>query len=254
MSLNALETRGKWYRRLAQALRDNTKVKVNDMVEAKEELSVYRPLVSLIAAQFGPLCEVVLHDFSQTYDSSYEKTVIAIENGHVTGRKVGDCGSNRGLEVLRGTRKNGNKYGYYVRTKEGKLLRSSTLYIRDAEDRVIGAFCINLDVTDLVNAEKFLRLFCMTGESDLNDEIEEVDEVFVNNVSELLEALIEKALVAVGKPVESMTRSDKVDFIGYLDQRGAFLVTKAGNKICEFLGISKYSLYSYLDDARSEKN
>ena len=56
-------------------------------------------IMKLIAAEFGPQCEIVLHDWSKEYD----KTIIAIENGHVSGRKVGDGGSNLGLEVMRGT-------------------------------------------------------------------------------------------------------------------------------------------------------
>lgn len=39
-----------------------------------------------IASQFGPNCEVVVHDLA-TNDP--ERSIVAIENGHVTGRKVG---------------------------------------------------------------------------------------------------------------------------------------------------------------------
>ena len=40
-----------------------------------------------IASQFGPNCEVVVHDLA-TNDP--ERSIVAIENGHVTGRKAGD--------------------------------------------------------------------------------------------------------------------------------------------------------------------
>ena len=40
-----------------------------------------------IASKFGPNCEVVVHDLA-TNDP--ERSIVAIENGHVTGRKVGD--------------------------------------------------------------------------------------------------------------------------------------------------------------------
>lgn len=38
-----------------------------------------------IAAQFGSHCEVVVHDLTRHADH----TIVAIENGHVSGRKVG---------------------------------------------------------------------------------------------------------------------------------------------------------------------
>lgn len=42
-----------------------------------------------IAKQFGDDCEVVLHDLTRSYDN----TIVAIWNGHVTGRNVGDGGT-----------------------------------------------------------------------------------------------------------------------------------------------------------------
>jgi predicted transcriptional regulator YheO len=56
----------------------------------------------------------------------------------------------------------------------------------------------------------------------------------------------------VGKPVSYMTRDDKIRVVKYLDQKGAFLITKSGNRICQFLDISKFTLYSYLDEVHSE--
>ena len=40
-----------------------------------------------LARQFGPNCEVVVHDLAS---NDPERSIVAIENGHVTGRKVGD--------------------------------------------------------------------------------------------------------------------------------------------------------------------
>lgn len=55
----------------------------------KESQRLLESVMKLIAAQFGPDCEVVLHDWSKEYES----TIVAIENGHVSGRKVGDGGA-----------------------------------------------------------------------------------------------------------------------------------------------------------------
>ena len=51
----------------------------------------------------------------------------------------------------------------------------------------------------------------------------------------------------VGKPVAMMTKEDKIAAIQYLYQAGAFLVTKSGDKVSKYFGISKYTLYSYID-------
>ena len=169
-----------------------------------------------------------------------------IENGHVTDRRVGDCGSNLGLEVLRGTVRNGDKYGYFTNTRDGRVLRSSSVYIRDGEGKVIGCLCVNFDVSNLMVADKTIRSLISNGEG------EKEEEFFVNDVNQLLDALLKKAMEEVGKPVSYMTMDDKIRVVKYLDQKGAFLITKSGNRICQFLDISKFTLYSYLDSYLDE--
>lgn len=92
-------------------------------------------VMKLIAAQFGPDCEVVLHDWSKEYES----TIVAIENGHVSGRKVGDGGSNLGLEVMRGTTDGSNQLNYITQTQDGRMLRSSSLYLTDENGKKMEA-------------------------------------------------------------------------------------------------------------------
>lgn len=50
-------------------------------------LELLEQIAKAIAAQFGSNCEVVLHELS---GKSAYSSIVAIENGHVTGRKVGD--------------------------------------------------------------------------------------------------------------------------------------------------------------------
>ena len=51
-----------------------------------------------------------------------------------------------------------------------------------------------------------------------------------------------------------MTKDDKIQVVKQLNEAGAFLITKSGPKVCQFLGISKYTLYSYLDEIKSDDN
>ena len=44
-----------------------------------------------------------------------------------------------------------------------------------------------------------------------------------------------------------MTKEDKIKAINFLNDSGAFLITKSGDKVAKFFGISKYTLYSYVD-------
>ena len=53
-------------------------------------LETLKQIAAGIAAQFGDKCEVVIHDVSTSHP---EHTIVHIENGHVSGRRVGDGAS-----------------------------------------------------------------------------------------------------------------------------------------------------------------
>ena len=55
-----------------------------------------------------------------------------------------------------------------------------------------------------------------------------------------------------GKPVALMSKEDKVKAIRFLNDTGAFLITKSGGKVCKYFGISKYTLYSYIEEAKAK--
>ena len=217
------------------------------MKQIKDEMDLLTRLMKAIAAQVGPNCEVVLHD----YEDDYDHTIAAIENGHVTGRNVGDCGTNLGLEVLRGTVRNGDKYNYMTQTRDGKVLRSSSIYIYDDEGQAIGALCMNWDITEYINAGKALQQ--ITDASGDTEAEPEVKEVISSNVSDILDAMIHDSLMYVGKPVDKMSKEDKMKGLRYLDEKGAFLIKKSGEKVMEFYKISKYTLYNYLEQSQNRK-
>lgn len=196
----------------------------------------------MLSTHFGSHCEFILHDLTKDYSES----IVDIRNGHITGRKIGDCGSNKGLEVMRGTVKDGDRYNYITHIPNGKILRSSTMYIHNEEGVVIGALCINLDITSTIAFENFLRHY-----NDFSIDMEPEKEIFATDVKSLLEFLIREAQAQVGKTTDQMDKGDKIEFLRYLDRKGAFLITKSSEKVCDYLNISKFTLYNYLDTVRS---
>ncbi len=196
-----------------------------------------------LARQFGPNCEVVVHDLTSNDE---DNSIVAIENGQVTGRKVGDGPSHAVLEALRTERENvPDHLSYLTKTKDGKILKSSTIYIRDDDGKAIGVFAINYDITLMLAMEDMLRQFTATEMPNMEPER------ISRNVSDLLDELIDQSVAIVGKPVALMTKEDKVRAIHFLNDTGAFLITKSGDKVCKFFGISKYTLYSYIDEAKN---
>ena len=211
------------------------------------ELDALKKIAKGVAAQFGANCEVVIHEISP---NSAEHSIIAIENGHVTGRKVGDSSSQVVLEQIGKTldaESAEDRFCYLTKTPGGKLLKSSTTYIRDEQGKVAALFCINFDVSSLNMAANVLQE--LAAPQDLQSAPERISP----NVNDVLDDLIEHSTRLIGKPVELMTKDDKMRAIRFLSERGALLITKSGDKIAKHFGISKYTLYSYLDQKQEEK-
>ena len=137
-----------------------------------QNLSEIQPQLELImkgiAKEFGKNCEVVLHDHKRGLD----KSIIAIENGHVTGRKVGDPSTNIGFAISKSKEQTDAQFGYITHLPNGKTLRSSSVYFKDDKGKVIGALCINLDITQMELIKNNINYLT-------SDESEEVEEHFV---------------------------------------------------------------------------
>ena len=197
-------------------------------------------IIKGIAAQFGENCEVVLHDLTR----NYEHTIVAIENGHVTGRKVGDSGTNMGLEILRGTSSGADQYNYVNRTLDNKIIKSSSIYLKDSSGDITGSICINFDITGLLSGQKELQSFINLQPENA------MSEHFSGNIDDILDYLIGQSLDLIGKPINDMTKKDKMKAIEFLDKKGIFLIMKSMDKVADRFQISKFSIYNYLDEIR----
>ncbi len=206
----------------------------------KENFDLLDRIAKCIAKQFGPNCETVLHDLTLPYDH----TIVAIENGHVTNRKVGDSGTNTGLELLRGTVEATDRFNYVNQTPDGKILRSSSLYFTDEDGHLCGSLCINFDITDFVAGARGVNYFAAIREE------ERLEEFFTGNVDTLLDSMLAEAVRLCGKNSDDMTKEDKIEVVKHLDAKGAFLIKKSAEKIAKFLKVSKFTLYNYLGETR----
>lgn len=210
-------------------------------------LDTLRQIAHGLAAQFGSNCEVMVHDLDP---DRLDNSIVLIENGHVSHRKQGDGPSHIVLEALKSDPAAlKDKLSYLTRTHDNRILKSSTLYIRDEEGKVCAILAINYDITSLLAIEGSIHSLVSTGEAaGQSPEPESIP----LNVNDLLDELISQSIKLVGKPVAMMTKDDKVKAIQFLNNAGAFLVTKSGDKVSRQFGISKYTLYSYMDASKAE--
>lgn len=204
----------------------------------ENRIDFLKRLVKGIAAQFGENCEVVIHELkSRSLDSS----IVYIENGHVTSRKIGDGPSHVVLDALAGKKHTEDHLSYLMTTKEKKIIKCSTIFIYDEQGEPSHILSINYDITGMIMAEEFIKSLTRTE----NERTE--PEPIVKNVSDLLDELLEQSVRLVGKPVALMDKEDKIKALQFLNDSGALLISKSGDKISNYFGISKYTLYNYIN-------
>lgn len=209
----------------------------------RHTLDFLKQLAHGLAIQFGSSCEIAIHDL-KTKD--LEKSIVYIENGHVSNRQTGDGPSGIVLETLQSDPSTiHDKLSYLTKTEDGRILKSSTFYIRDDDGSISYIFSLNYDITAFTAASTAIQSLIATKDN-LPDLTGDSPQQITHNVNELLDLLIEQAVAKVGKPVAMMNKEDKVAVVQYLDHAGAFLITKSGDKVSSYLGISKFTLYSYM--------
>lgn len=196
-----------------------------------------------LAIQFGPSCEVLIHDLQGDLDTS----LVYIENGTITNRHVGDGPSHVVLDVLNYDDGSEGRFGYLTKTKDGRILKSSTMYIRDDNGNIDYLLGINQDITEFVMMHRSLESLIGIGQAETG-----TVEKITTSVSELLDDLLLEAERLVGKSGPLMNKVERLKAISYLNEKGAFLISKSSEKIAEYFNISKFTLYSDLNTVKEE--
>lgn len=211
-------------------------------------LHQYIPIMKAIAKMFGDDCEVVLHDASDL-----EHSIVAICNGHVTGRKVGEPLNEVGRYLLTSDFFTDVEYvtNYHYKTIAGRKIKSSGIFLRDEQKRVIGLMCINYDLTFMEEVFKRTEQFCNVSKPTPEDELNG-NKHFFENLETLFDDVFNEAVKQTGKPISVLQKDDKYNIVKYLHQQGVFLVSGNIDIVAERLNVSKYTIYNYLADIKKK--
>lgn len=204
-------------------------------ITAATEPDFLKSLADNIAAQFGENCEVAIHEYN-----GHALYISYIVNGHVTGRQVGDVSIETfhdefiEKDFLRNP-------VYQMVTKDGRqILASTTPLMENGEYKRF--MCINFDISGINTALKALSW--ISNGMKLPDE---------GDVNQVLENHLEACAKRIGKSPEHMSKAEKFRAVEYLEKKHVFLITKSGNRVCEYLNLTKYALYSFLEEIRKTK-
>jgi predicted transcriptional regulator YheO len=200
-------------------------------------------VVDSIADAFGSNCEVVLHDLRDLAHS-----VVKIANGHITGRKIGSPMTDFGAEILKEASSSGKDVvvSYHNQLEDGRLLKSTTSVVRDAQGKPIGMICINIDLS--VSLLDFIREFIpQESESSVK-----VVEHFPTTIDELVSRTFEMVMIRVNSQTEFSPSDKNKAIVMELYKKRMFDVRGTVDIVAKKIGISRYTVYNYIREAKSE--
>jgi predicted transcriptional regulator YheO len=209
-------------------------------LQEREIFQVLKDVGLALRSLLGRSCEVVIHD-----TSDLENSIVWIE-GDVTGRSVGGVMTGLGLERLR-QGKLPPLINYTTHTDSGKDLRSASIWLRDADDEIFGALCINLDVTPVKAIQAFVR------ELAPDESRPELGEEFAADLGDMIDTMIAECEYRLGCGADKMSRDQRIEVVRFLEERGSFQVRNSAPIVATRLGVSRKTIYNYLREIELER-
>lgn len=214
-----------------------------------EILNSYIPLVKFLANYLGADCEIVLHDVNNV-----ESSIIAIENNHISGRQVGAPLTDLSLGIIQEKRYLYTDFieDYECISKDGKQLRSATYFIKDETSGILGLLCINMDVSNLVQAKEcidnLIRGFSNNSRNSTNvsSEKKNYENISHNSIEDLTMNVIEDVISKCEVSPERMNPDEKLSVVKVLNDKGVFLIKGAVSAVADGLKTSEATIYRYI--------
>lgn len=203
----------------------------------RQILQSYRNVVAGLENYLGEGYEIVLHSLE-----SMEHSVIAIANGHHTGRQEGSPITDLALHMLHSIEEEEQTgfISYFSKNRKGEPLRSSTIVIYGENHRAIGLLCFNF----------YLNTSIYTVVANLMDESKStppmITETFVDNAEDLLSRVVEQVRQDVNDDGRILSSLKNKEIIRRCHAQGVFQIKNAVSRVAQLLGISKNTVYLHL--------
>ena len=211
-----------------------------------KKLETYITLVDFLADFMGENTEVVLHDLTD-----WQHSVVAIRNGHISGRQVGAPITESSLRILRSEmhKKAPYMYNEHNKSQNGETMKSASWFIKDENETLIGMICINSDCHELIAARNILNKMIKPPIMEKDKDEKGPDKINID-----VKALVDNNLDHVGnslsKIIRTLSKDEKVEISGKLEEMGTFTVKGTIWYLANSMGVSVPTLYRYIAAAK----
>jgi len=208
-----------------------------------QNIKKFIPIADFLGEILGANTEIILHDLT-----NYKHSIVHIINQHISNRKIGDPITDLVLEFIT-TESKGNKQficNYNSKTVEGRLLYSSTYFIRDEKNEIVGALCLNSDYHEVKKSLSFLTSLLPNYVDDKVLSLNNIKENLNSNPQELTLNKIDAIINQFDVIPTRMTTDEKTDIISALNDCGIFNIRGSVQEVADKLHMSEPSVYRYI--------
>jgi len=216
------------------------------------EVKKFIPVADFLSKVIGDNTEILIHDFTNIHES-----IVHIVNGHLSNRAVGDSITDLALDFLINESKAHNQFicNYNSKTIDGKVLYSSTFFIRDNNNDVVGALCLNSDYSEVEKSFSLISSFLPNFKNHrVTSAIPEVKENLQSDSQQLTLNKIDSVVNECGITPDRMTIEEKTNIISQLHKYGVFMLRGSVQEAANKLSMSEPSVYRYIKKIKNESN
>lgn len=207
-------------------------------------LKKYIRIAKFIADINGPDCEVLVHDLKNIKES-----IIFVANGHITGREVGGGITDYALSIITkdNYRTKDSVVNYIGRSNEGKITRSSTYYIKDDNEELIGLLCVNYDISKLLKMKNDID-YLINLNNDLQDDniLENFSNHKNDSVDKFLDDSIRRCILESDSDVPINEVENIKNPINIMYKLGIFNIKDSVNSVANLFNLSPQTIYRYI--------
>ena len=129
------------------------------------------------------------------------------------------------------------------------------MLFKDANDKIIGVLCVNLDISKLMETRKFIDEMIGAQEPVVPaaSPIAETIDVFENlpeSIDDVLNAIIDKVLKEIPVSPERMSVEEKIDVVKRSNEHGLFLLKGGLSELAKRMQLSEATIYRYLNKVK----
>lgn len=221
----------------------------------------YSILVDFLGHALGSDYEIVLHDLENP-----KRSIAAIANSHISGRGIGSPLTDTALSLI--TQKKYTDSDFLVNykgvTKDGNVIRSSTMFIKDGEGIPVGLLCINFDDSRFIDLHdqllsiahplSFLKKYSTHTIRDIDsydlEPTANLTENMPTDINSLMRTIYQNTVSELNIPVDRLNQDERLKIIENLHEKGFFKLKGSVQYAARHLQCSTSSIYRYINNIK----